>query len=135
MKNIQILHVDDQSDIRDIVRLCLGLDPAFEVRSCSSGREALDAVADNTPHLILLDVVMPGLTGPETARRLRDREDTAAVPIAFVTAREDEEETAALIAAGAVAVIRKPFALRDLAPRLRGLVAPGTGPSASCAGP
>ena len=56
---VRILYVDDEPDIREVVEISLGLDPAFAVRSCASGAEALAATSDWFPDLILLDVIMP----------------------------------------------------------------------------
>ena len=66
MSGLRILHVDDEPDIREIVELSLGLDPAFDVRSCASGADAIAMAADWLPDLILCDVVMPIMDGPAT---------------------------------------------------------------------
>ncbi len=80
MTEARILYVDDEPDIRDIAMMALELDPEIEARSCSSGREALGEAAVWKPDLILLDVMMPEMDGPETLRRLRESEETDRSP-------------------------------------------------------
>jgi CheY-like chemotaxis protein len=105
----RILYVDDEDDIREIAQMSLELDPQFEVRSSASGIEALADAADWQPDLILLDVMMPDMDGPETLRRLADSPLTASIPVAFITARTQTHEVERYRAMGAVGVIAKPF--------------------------
>jgi CheY-like chemotaxis protein len=109
MSTVRILHVDDEPDIREIVDLSLGLNPDFQIRSCASGDEALAAVAEWSPSLILLDVMMPRMDGPTTLSHLRKNPRTSAVPILFMTARAQPREVEQFIALGAQGVISKPF--------------------------
>jgi CheY-like chemotaxis protein len=109
MRQIRILHVDDESDIREVVELSLGLDPDFSVRSCASGRDALAATADWSPDLVLLDVMMPDMDGPTTLARLRERPATVEVPIVFMTARAQAIDIEHYMSLGAAGVIAKPF--------------------------
>ena len=109
MASVRVLYVDDEPDIRDVVEISLGLDPAFAVRSFGSGADAIAATAEWTPDLVLLDVVMPGMDGPTTLARLRDRPQTAKVPVVFVTARAQAGEIDKLHSLGAAGVISKPF--------------------------
>jgi CheY-like chemotaxis protein len=115
----RILHVDDDPDIREIVDLSLGLDPSFEVRSCSSGGEAVAAAADWSPNLILLDVMMPGMDGPTTLTELRKRPQTAEIPVIFMTARAQTREVEHFIELGAQGVICKPFDPMTLASQVQ----------------
>jgi CheY-like chemotaxis protein len=109
MSTTRILHVDDEPDIREIVDLSLGLNPDFQVRSCASGEEALAAVSEWSPMLILLDVMMPRMDGPTTLSHLRKNPGTSAVPVLFMTARAQPREVEQFIALGAQGVISKPF--------------------------
>jgi two-component system, OmpR family, response regulator len=109
MRAARVLYVDDEADIRDVVEISLGLDPAFEVRSCASGGDAVAIVAEWPPDLILLDVVMPGMDGPMTLAQLRERRETAKVPVVFLTARAESSERDRLLSLGAAGVIAKPF--------------------------
>lgn len=106
---IRILHVDDETDIRKIAELSFGLDPDIVLRSCASGRDALAAAAEWLPDLIVCDVMMPGMDGPEVLARLRARPETSKIPLVFMTARAQASELDHLKSLGAAAVISKPF--------------------------
>jgi CheY-like chemotaxis protein len=116
---LRILHVDDEPDIREIVELSLGLDPALAVRSCASGGEALAATGDWPPDLILLDVMMPVMDGPATLARLRGNPQTADIPVVFMTARAQTRELNHFRSLGAAGVIPKPFDPLTLAGMVR----------------
>jgi CheY-like chemotaxis protein len=109
MTGLRILHVDDEPDIREVVELSLGLDPAFTVKSCASGGDALATVANWRPDLILCDVMMPVMDGPATLARLRQSPDTARIPVVFMTARAQAREMEHFKSLGATGVIAKPF--------------------------
>jgi two-component system OmpR family response regulator len=127
MRRIRILHVDDDSDIREVVGISLGLDTAFAVRSCASGGEAIAAAAEWSPELILLDVMMPDMDGPMTLVRLRECPQTATIPVVFMTARAQAGELQRFVALGALGVISKPFDPMTLATMVSGYLA-GNGP-------
>ncbi len=105
----RILYVDDEDDIREVAAIAIGLDPELEVDTCASGAEALSRAAEWKPDLILLDVMMPGMDGPTTFARLREQEETARIPVVFITARTQAQEVQAYKALGARGVIAKPF--------------------------
>ena len=122
-----ILCVDDERDILDVARMCLELVGGYQVTCCESGQAALDVLDGGqnggqnrgmTPDLILLDVMMPGLNGPETLAAVRRRSDFDAVPIVFMTARVQEAEVRAYLRLGVTAVIPKPFDPMKLAGEL-----------------
>lgn len=119
MTALRILHVDDEPDIREVVELSLTLDPAFTVRSCASGKDALAAAAEWTPDLILCDVMMPVMDGPATLARLREAPETAHIPVVFMTARAQPRELEHFKSLGAMGVIPKPFDPMTLAASVR----------------
>jgi two-component system OmpR family response regulator len=119
MTSLRILHVDDEPDIREVVELSLGLDPAFSVRSCASGSDALAAAADWSPDLILCDVMMPVMDGPATLARLRECPRTVNIPVVFMTARAQTRELEHFKSLGAIGVIAKPFDPMTLANEVR----------------
>ena len=80
----------------------------FDVRECSSGREALHAARDFQPDLILLDVLMPELDGVTTLAMLRQMPHLADVPALFVTGQTSQADIARYMEAGAIGVIAKP---------------------------
>lgn len=118
-EELKILYVDDESDIREIAVMALEMDPAISVRSCDSGAEALAIAPQWLPDLILLDVMMPGMDGPEALTRLRRETDTAEIPVVFITARSQPEDIARFMGLGAAGVISKPFDPMILAEQAR----------------
>lgn len=119
----RILYVDDEDDIREIAQMSLELEPEFEVRSCASGAAALVDAATWRPDLILLDVMMPDMDGPETLKRLAASLPTASIPVVFITARTQTHEVERYLAMGAVGVIAKPFDPMALARDVKKLLA------------
>lgn len=119
---MRILYVDDEPDLREIGTMALELDPDFEVRTCSSGEEALVVAREWQPTLILLDMMMPGMDGPATSRALRQDDATIQIPVVFITARTRASDVEALMALGARAVIAKPFDPMTLAGQVRELI-------------
>lgn len=117
---LDVLHIDDEPDIREVVAISLMIDPTINVRSVGSGVEALDLLATGwRPDVVMLDVMMPGLDGPGTLARLREIPSPPPPPVIFMTARAQAEEQARLMALGAIAVIVKPFDPMTLAERVR----------------
>ena len=116
-----ILYVEDDDDIRTIATMALELVGKFEVRACKSGEEALSALEDFAPDLILLDVMMPGMDGPTTLARLRRHARGAPVPAIFMTAKVQPNEVDGLKALGAIDVVTKPFDPMTLADTLRAI--------------
>ncbi|MCE7796645.1 response regulator [Sphingobium sufflavum] len=108
---LNILYVDDEADIRTIVELSLGLDPDLIVKVADSGMEAMEVLGRDgwLPDLMLIDVMMPGMTGMELLATLRQRPDTAAIPALFCTASARSTEVQRYIDAGAIGVVSKPF--------------------------
>jgi len=119
MTSFRILYVDDDRDLRRLVEMSLGSDGAFAVRSCSSGEEALAAAAEWSPHLILCDIMMPGMDGPATLARLRESPATSDIPVIFITARAQPQELERFKALGAAGVITKPFRAKELRSSVR----------------
>lgn len=107
LKNI--IHVDDHVDILLLAKLCLERLGGFSVRICTSGAEALEAALDFPPDLILLDVMMPEMNGPETLRALRARPATARTPVIFVTATLSVADRAYYRRLGSIGVVAKPL--------------------------
>ncbi|WP_205626858.1 response regulator [Pseudoponticoccus marisrubri] len=105
----RILHVEDDADIREITQLALALSGQFELHQFTNGDEALQQAAGIAPDLLLLDVMMPGMSGPELLVALRDVPGLAEVPAIFMTARVQKTEIAGFLEQGAIGVIAKPF--------------------------
>ena len=119
---VRVIYADDEPDIREVAALSLGLDPDLEVRTCASGPEVLAATATWLPDIILLDVMMPGMDGPTTLTRLRERAELAAVPVVLITARTQAREIEQFKALGAAGIITKPFDPMTLAQTAKGFL-------------
>jgi CheY-like chemotaxis protein len=119
---LRILYVDDEPDIREIACLALSLDPDLDIRSCESGAEAVEAATEWKPDLVLLDVMMPRMDGPQTLAAMRDRADLASIPVVFITARTQTADIERLKTLGAAGVIAKPFDPMSLAATARGFI-------------
>ncbi|WP_049723876.1 response regulator [Gilvimarinus polysaccharolyticus] len=113
-----ILYVEDEPDIRAIVELALQTIGGFTLISCASGKEALAAAGTQIPDLIVLDVMMPEMDGPETLRQLRKMPSMAKIPAIFMTAKVQPDEIIEYRALGALDVIPKPFDPLGLAQRI-----------------
>lgn len=105
----RVMCVEDDPDIRMILEFSLGRLAGYEVCLCASGDQALEQVAQFRPQLILLDVMMPGLSGPQTLEQLRKRGLIDGVPVVFLTAKAMTDELEALLGHGATGIIVKPF--------------------------
>jgi two-component system response regulator MprA len=116
---VRILVVDDDRPVRESLRRSLSFN-GYDVELASDGLEALQAVADQRPDAVVLDVMMPRLDGLETCRRLRAAGDD--LPVLMLTAREMVSDRVAGLDAGADDYLAKPFALEELLARLRALL-------------
>jgi len=105
----RVMCVEDDRDIRMILELSLKRLGGYEVCMCRGGIEALDKAAAFKPQLVLLDVMMPELSGPQTLERLRTLDVMQGVPVVFLTAKAMFDEVEALLEHGATGIIVKPF--------------------------
>jgi len=119
MNIYRLLHVEDEPDIREVVEISLALDPGIILMSCSSGADALATAADWAPDVILMDVTMPQMDGPETLSHLRRDTRTANIPVVFMTAHAQSREVEHFLSLGAAGVIAKPFDPMTLAATVR----------------
>lgn len=106
---IKLLHVEDDADIREIAKMALELSGEFDVVQCDCGEAALRCVQDFVPDVLLLDMMMPGMTGRETLEKMRENPAFAGIPAIFMTARAQPTELDELRGIGATDVISKPF--------------------------
>ncbi|MCX7560206.1 response regulator [Sulfitobacter sp. F26204] len=106
---IKLLHVEDDADIREIAEMALGLSGEFEIVQCETGEAALSKIESYTPDVVLLDMMMPGMTGRQTLEKMRQRPELADIPAIFMTARAQHSEIEELLQIGAADVISKPF--------------------------
>jgi two-component system phosphate regulon response regulator PhoB len=116
-----ILVVEDEADLTLMMRYNLEAE-GFRVAVAHEGEEATALIREALPDLILLDWMLPGLSGIELCRRWRSREETARVPIIMITARGEEEERVRGLATGADDYVVKPFSIPELLARINALL-------------
>ena len=115
----RLTYVEDDPDIRSIAEITLADIGGFALDLCASGPEAIARTPTFDPDLIILDVMMPGMDGIETFKRLREFPQLALIPIIFLTAKAMSHEVAHYRALGAADVITKPFDPLTLPDRVR----------------
>lgn len=115
----RIMCVEDDADILMLIEFSLVSVGGFEVCLCASGNSALVQAPSFKPDLVLLDVMMPDMSGPETLQILRQQPGMKGVPIVFVTAKAMPDEVEKLLQYGATGVIVKPFDLVALPQTIR----------------
>ena len=119
----RILVVDDHDDVRDLVRRAIQKSPfPVEIDLAANGSDALARVAAQPPHLIVLDVMMPGMDVFEVCRRLRADLKTALIPVLMLTARDDADSKRTGFLAGTDDYVVKPFDRAELIARVQRLL-------------
>ena len=115
-----VLVVDDEEDIRRLVTFNL-TDAGFKVESVENGAEALAAATRLRPSVVVLDLMLPDVSGMEVCRRLRADDSVADAAILMLTARGDEYDRVLGFEVGADDYVVKPFSVRELVMRVKGL--------------
>ncbi len=117
----EILIVEDKEALTEVLRYNLEAD-GYEVATVARGDEADLLLKEKSPDLVILDWMLPGLSGIELCRRLRARPETKQLPIIMLTARGEESERVRGLATGADDYIVKPFSVPELSARVRALL-------------
>jgi DNA-binding response OmpR family regulator len=117
----RVLVADDDRDIRDLVTFKLE-QAGYAVQSVEDGLGALEAARRGVPDLVVLDVMMPGLSGVDVARELRADPATARMPIILLTAKAAESDLETGFATGADDYVTKPFSPRELVSRVQAVL-------------
>lgn len=117
----RVVIADDDDDIRELVAFKLS-NAGYDVRTARDGSEALETIVEFSPALAILDVMMPGMSGVDVLRRLRDGEGPADCRALLLTARARDAEVDAGFAAGADDYVIKPFSPRELLRRVDALL-------------
>ena len=124
----RILIVEDEQPIREMVMFALA-SAGYEAQEAADSRQAQTVIAERLPDLLLLDWMLPGVSGIDFARRLKKEELTRELPIIMLTARAEEEDKVQGLESGADDYITKPFSPRELVARIRAVLRRG-GPAA-----
>ena len=123
----RVLVVDDEEHITEMLDMGLRYS-GFVVQRAATGREALDAIADHRPDLVVLDVMMPDLDGFEVARRIRRHEGAGfRLPIIFLTARDTTADKLEGFRLGSDDFVTKPFSIEELIERVKAVLRRSTG--------
>jgi two-component system, OmpR family, alkaline phosphatase synthesis response regulator PhoP len=115
------LVVDDEKDIRDLIAYNLSKE-GFAVLTAADGTEALEKISQNKVHVIILDIMMPGMDGYDVCRNLRANEATAKIPVLFLTARAAEADQIIGLELGGDDYIQKPVSPRVLVARVKAIL-------------
>jgi len=117
----KILIVEDEADIRELLRYSLTQE-GFAVEEAADGAEALDRITRRAPDLVLLDLMLPRMSGLELCRRLRANVETAQIPVIVVTAKSAEVDRVLGLEMGADDYVVKPFSPREVVARVKALL-------------
>lgn len=120
----RIVIADDDADIRELVSFKLRHD-GHEVVAVGDGAAAVEACSARLPDLVILDVMMPGMSGLDAARSIRSDEQLTGLPIIMLTARAQESDIEQGFQAGADDYVVKPFSPRELASRVGAVLSRG----------
>lgn len=120
-KQISVLVVDDEPAIREMIRFALGKSNMM-VDCAANGREALEKINEKLPDIVLLDWMMPNMSGPELIRRLCKGSVTKEIPIIMLTAKITEDDKVKGLNTGADDYIVKPFSPRELVARINAVL-------------
>ncbi|TQS42508.1 response regulator transcription factor [Cryptosporangium phraense] len=119
MAEARLLVVDDEPNIVELLEtsLCYA---GFDVQTASTGREAVAAISERSPDLVLLDIMLPDIEGLEVVRLLRST--GSRIPVLLLTARDGTDDKIAALTLGADDYVTKPFSLNEVLARIRALL-------------
>lgn len=121
MSKRQILIVEDELAIREMLKFAFH-NSDYQLCEASDAEQALVEIAENRPDIILLDWMLPGISGLELAKRLKSDVNTKDIPIIMLTARADEDDQVQGLESGADDYVVKPFSPRELMARIKAVL-------------
>lgn len=121
MSKLSVLVVEDEEAIREMLTLVLE-QAELQVVAVASAEQAMPALAEQNPDIILLDWMLPGISGVELARRLKKDDSYKDVPIILLTARGEEEDKIRGLEIGADDYVTKPFSPKELVARIKAVM-------------
>ena len=113
-----VLMVDDEANARKIAKLILERE-GYRTLTASNGEEGLVLAKVEQPDVILLDIMMPKMSGYDMLKRLREDQDTLQIPVIMVTARGTEHDIATSFKLGAIFHLQKPYEMKDLLQKIQ----------------
>ena len=117
----KIVVADDDLDLCELLEMKLR-QSNYEVFTAMDGVQALEIVRSIRPNLVILDIMMPLMTGMEVLRELKSETRTADIPVILMTAKRQESDVTSGFALGVVDYIVKPFNLKDLVAQVKGVI-------------
>jgi len=117
----KVLIVEDHADMRELLSWQIEL-MGFVAITAKHGKEGVEKALSEKPHLVLMDIMMPGMDGRQTARALRENPETRDIPILAATALFRDSDLKSCLEAGCNAYIVKPFTFQELQAKLRELI-------------
>ena len=121
VKSERVLIVDDETPIREMIAIALDL-AGFECLEAEDALQAHHKIVDERPDLVLLDWMLPGMSGIELCRRLKRDDNLSEIPVIMLTARGEEDNKIQGLDAGADDYITKPFSTRELVSRIKAVL-------------
>jgi two-component system alkaline phosphatase synthesis response regulator PhoP len=121
MAKEKVLVLEDDEDILELISYHL-IKAGFQVIAFASGEEAIKHIQQETPHIILLDIMLPDLSGIDICKRLKSTEKNKNIPIIFVSAKGSEEDVCKGLDLGADDYITKPFSVKILKARIESVL-------------
>ena len=118
-ENIKVLIVDDEASIRDLLTRTLRFED-FVTQAVSNGADAIDAVSDFAPDIILLDVMLPDMNGFSVTKKIRSQGVTT--PVLFLTAKDEPEHKVQGLTVGGDDYVTKPFSLAEIVARIHAIL-------------
>ncbi len=119
MENLKVLVVDDEPNIRDLLSASLRFQ-GHQVLTAANGNEAINKIVDNQPDVVLLDVMLPDISGFGVTKKIRSL--GIEVPIVFLTARDDTEDKVTGLTVGGDDYVTKPFSLDEIIARISAIM-------------
>ena len=117
----RICYVEDDEDIQRIVRMSLERVGKMTVEVVGDPTRAIEAMTAFRPDLVMLDWMMPAMDGPALFKQMKQRPETSALPVVFITAKAAQRDLDELMKLGAAGTISKPFSPKDLPEQLRAI--------------
>ncbi len=117
----RVLVVEDEPDIAALIAYQLTRE-GFRVETSGTGTEALESISREIPDLVVLDRMLPGISGDEVLNRLRDEQATSSVPVLMLTAKREQEDRIQGFELGADDYLTKPFSPRELVLRVQAIL-------------
>ena len=118
---IRICYVEDDEDIQRIVRMSLERVGKMTVTVVGDPTQAIAAITEFRPDMVMLDWMMPVMDGPTLFREMKQRPEISALPVVFITAKASQRDLDELKTLGAAGTISKPFSPKDLPDQLRAI--------------